>query len=375
LNDRALNRALLARQGLLEPFDGPPVVDVVERIGAMQAQHWPAVPVGLWTRMRSFAPEDLWAALSAGDLLFGITLRGTLHLVSAREHPAYAVVAEAAGIDDWRRTKAPLPEAGAGLRADLLTWAAEPRAVADVAPFAEEWVAAHPGAIDPAEVDEQRRVKWRPLLRCSRLVRVPAGGTWGPKTPALSAAAPGMGDAPAPEAAIDEVVRRHLRAFGPAGVDDIAGWMGLAPAVVRPRVEAMADSLAALTVGRRTLYDLPDAPRPGEDAVAPVRFLGDFDSMLLAYAVKHRGRIWPEALRDHVYVRGNLRIRASVLVDGLVAGVWSDEAKRGEATLTVTLGPGAKLSRAARKDVVAEGERLLAARHPRAKATAVAFAG
>jgi len=165
-------------------------------------------------------------------------------------------------------------------------------------------------------------------------------------------------------------VRRHLRAFGPAGVDDIAGWMGLAPPVVRPRVEAMADALAAFTVGRRTLYDLPDAPRPGEDAPAPPRFLGDFDSMLLAYATKHRARIWPDELRDHVYVRGNLRIRASVLVDGLVAGVWSDEARRGEATLTVTLG-GARLDRAAKRAVVAEGERLLEARHPRAKARRV----
>ena len=127
-------------------------------------------------------------------------------------------------------------------------------------------------------------------------------------------------------------------------------------------------------MGRRTLYDLPDAPRPDPDVPAPVRFLGDFDSMLLAYAPKHRARIWPDALRDHVYVRGNLRIRAAVLVDGLVAAVWSDEVKRGEATLTVMPGPGVKLGRAAKRDVVAEGERLLAARHPRAKARRVVVA-
>ena len=170
-------------------------------------------------------------------------------------------------------------------------------------------------------------------------------------------------------------MRRHLRAFGPAGADDIAAWMGVAPPVVRARVEAMAgDALEAISVGRRTLYDLPDAPRPDPDVPAPVRFLGDFDSMLLAYAPKHRARIWPDALRGHVYVRGNLRIRAAVLVDGLVAAVWSDEVKRGEATLTVTPGPGVKLGRAAKRDVVAEGERLLAARHSRAKARRVVVA-
>ena len=372
MNDRALNRALLARQGLLEPLDGS-VVEVVERIGAMQAQHWPAVPVGLWTRMRTFTPDALYGALAEGELLVGISLRGTLHVVSAREHPAYAAVADAGGVNDWRRTKAPLPAAGDGLRADLLAWAARrPREVAEVAPFAEEWVAAHPDAVAPEEVEAQRAVKWRPLLRCSRLVRVPAGGAWGPKTPALSAVAP-RAQAPAAEPAVDEVVRRHLRAFGPAGVDDVAGWMGLAPPVVRPRLEALADSLSVVEVGRRRLYDLPDAPRPGEDAPAPVRFLGDFDSMLLAYAVRHRERLWPAALRDLVYVRGNLRIRATVLVDGFVAGIWGDEAKRGQATLTVTLGPGVKLGRPARRDIVAAGERLLAARHPRAKAVKVAF--
>src|SRR2546421_12952253 len=51
LTPRALNRALLARQGLLAPLESPPV-EAVESIGALQAQHWPAVPVALWSRLR-----------------------------------------------------------------------------------------------------------------------------------------------------------------------------------------------------------------------------------------------------------------------------------------------------------------------------------
>ena len=48
----ALNRALLARQGLLEPLDLP-VVAAVEAIGALQGQYWPALPValGVWTTL------------------------------------------------------------------------------------------------------------------------------------------------------------------------------------------------------------------------------------------------------------------------------------------------------------------------------------
>src|SRR3954469_1145418 len=99
----ALNRALLARQGLLDRLDLP-FVDAVEAIGALQAQYWPAPPAALWSRVGGFAPEALYAALKDGELVAGTLLRATLHLVSAREPPAYAaVVSEAAG-HHWRRT-------------------------------------------------------------------------------------------------------------------------------------------------------------------------------------------------------------------------------------------------------------------------------
>src|ERR1700755_2276416 len=86
--DRWLTRALLARQGLLEPFDAS-VVEVVEAIGALQAQAWAAPPVALWSRMKAFETAQLHKALARRELVVGINLRATLHLVSAREHPAY----------------------------------------------------------------------------------------------------------------------------------------------------------------------------------------------------------------------------------------------------------------------------------------------
>ena len=55
-----LNRALLARQGLLERLDAP-LVEAVEAVGALQAQYWPAPPVALWSRVRGFAPEGFYA--------------------------------------------------------------------------------------------------------------------------------------------------------------------------------------------------------------------------------------------------------------------------------------------------------------------------
>src|SRR5690242_11907110 len=114
LDDVQLNRALLARQGLLERLDLP-VVESVEAIGAVQAQHWPAPRAALWTRVAGFEAAELWAALDRRELVTGTLLRGTIHLVSAREHPAYAEVAEAFGALDWRRVDTADPPAGAAL--------------------------------------------------------------------------------------------------------------------------------------------------------------------------------------------------------------------------------------------------------------------
>src|SRR3954468_3023254 len=99
LTPRALNRALLARQGLLAPAESP-LVEAVESIGALQAQYWPGVAVALWSRVRDFAVEDLYRALEGHQLVVGTLLRGTLHLVSAREHPGYAAAVEASGATD-----------------------------------------------------------------------------------------------------------------------------------------------------------------------------------------------------------------------------------------------------------------------------------
>ena len=368
LSDRALNRALLARQGLLERFDAR-VVDVVEAIGAMQGQAWPALPVGLWSRMASFVPGDLYAAFESGELVWGIGLRGTLHLVSAREHPAYAVVA--AGVTaSWHRA---IAETSAGmdeLRAALLSFAGtKSRTARRSASSPSPGSPSHPDAIDGAEVDGQRALGWRPIYRWSALTRVPGGGVWGTKAPPdhLAVGIPPTSElAPSVDQAIEDVARRHLRAFGPASVEDIASWTGTSPPAIRAVLERL-DGLASFedTHGRR-VYDLPDGPRPDPQTPAPARLIGAFDSMLLAYSSKRRERIMPDGLRDIVYTKRNLQIRPSFLVDGLVAGTWSSEVRRREATLT--LRPASSLPKAAAAELTAEGEGLLGALHPDAKA-------
>jgi hypothetical protein len=371
---RECNRALLARQGLLQRL-ALPLAEGVEAVGALQAQHWPALPVALFSRVEGFAVEDLYGALARGELVSGTLLRATLHLVSAREHPAYAAVVAAAGSDDWRRTKAQPSGEVAGLRSELLAYTAtEPRTGEQIAGLIENWVAAHPGAIDAAELERQRAHKWRAFLRWSALVREPADGKWGAKAPAALRAAPGSAAALTADAALETLIRRHLRAFGPAGAEDVASWIGWRVPPVRAALARLASELASFTdESGRALYDLPDAPRPDPQTPVPPRLLAAFDSVLLAYASGRRARILPDAHRDAVYERANLRIRPTFLIDGLVAGTWSSEVRRRQAVLT--LRPLQRLARGERAALVAEAERSARATHPNALAHSVTVDG
>ncbi len=373
LTATALNRALLARQGLLERLDLP-LVDAVEAVGALQAQYWPAPPAALWSRVARFEPEAFYSALQDGELVAGTLLRATLHLVSAREHPAYAAVAAEAAGHHWRRTDDdPSAEIGQ-LLTKLRAYARRtPRTGEEIGAFVEEWLADHPKAFSKAELARQRELKWRPFQRWSAFVRAPADGAWGTKAPSALLAAPRPRGAPTGDKALDEVVLRHLRAFGPAGPDDVAGWIGWRTPPVRAAFERLAAGLEHFEdEDGRALYDLPDAPRPDPETPAAPRLLAAFDSVLLAYAAKRRERILPDRHRDAVYERRNLQIRPSYLVDGLVAGTWSIEVKRREATLA--LRPLERLPRANRSALVDEAERLVRALQPQAKGHAVVVA-
>jgi Winged helix DNA-binding domain len=355
----SLNRALLARQGLLERIDAP-LTEAVEAIGPLQAQAWAAPPAALASRVEGFTREHLHEALAAGDLVIGTLLRGTIHIVSSREHPAYAAVATE--VEDWRRTDADRTKQSDKLAADLRKHAKQPRTAEDIAAFAEEWVSRHPKALAAEEVDRQRELKWRPLLRSCAFVRVPADGKWGAKAPAALIAAPPPHD----RDALNEVILRHLRAFGPAMPEDVASF-------IKWRTPPVREAMDALDLDRLgSVYDLPDAPRPDPDTPAPPRLLAAFDSALLAYASQRRQRIVPDEHRDAVYERRNLQVRPTFLIDGMVAGIWSIEGRRRTATLT--LKPLEKLERAARTELVAEAERVARVLYPDAKGHEVVVA-
>jgi winged helix DNA-binding protein len=105
----------------------------------------------------------------------------------------------------------------------------------------------------------------------------------------------------------------------------------------------------------RTLFDLPDAPRPAEETPAPPRFLPEFDNLVLSHA--DRTRVLADEHRQFVLGAKNGRIPATFLVDGWVAGTWRVERKKQTATLVIT--PFCALPKSTAAALTEEGETLL----------------
>jgi hypothetical protein len=119
---------------------------------------------------------------------------------------------------------------------------------------------------------------------------------------------------------VQSLVLRYLQAFGPASAQDIAQFTFLRRPAVRQALKALGDTVEQLTgPDEAPLFDLPGAPLPAEDTVAPPRLLPMWDSILLAYA--GRSRVVPPKYRTVIF-RRNGDVLPTLLVDGYVAGVW-----------------------------------------------------
>ena len=147
---------------------------------------------------------------------------------------------------------------------------------------------------------------------------------------------------------LPELVLRYLAAYGPASVKDMQTWSGLTK--LAPAFEAVRDQLVEFAgEDGRTLYDLPDGPRPDPDTPAPVRFLPDYDNVFLGFA--DRFRTQPPYAKDRmVVVNGYV---ATFTVDGFIAGNWTQSRKKDVLTLSLAAVPQAEQAEIA--DVEEEG--------------------
>jgi hypothetical protein len=180
------------------------------------------------------------------------------------------------------------------------------------------------------------------------LVQVPTGGEWGfPGSADFATAESWLGKRIGSEGPLRHLVLRYLAAFGPASPQDAQNWSGL---LLREVFESLRRKLRTFRDERgRELFDLPGAPRPPEDTPAPVRFLPEFDSLLLGHA--DRTRVIADEHRRAIFTP-NLLNPPVFLVDGFAAGTW--KAERGK----VALKPFAPLPKRVRAEVEEEADAL-----------------
>ncbi|WP_033262791.1 winged helix DNA-binding domain-containing protein [Amycolatopsis vancoresmycina] len=344
LDTRALNRATLARQLLLERATLP-VHDAVAHLGGLQAQEPQEPFTGLWSRLRGFAPAALDELLTGRHVVRTHLMRRTVHLLTAGDVLAWRTRFDAMlrqrVLGTYRRELADvdLGELAAAGRAVLAD--GEPRSMGELArAVAGRWPAAGPRPLGEMLV-----------AALIPMVQLPPRGLWRTKAGVRNLPLPAWlgrdGDPLDPADGVGQVlVRRYLAAYGPAATADLRAWSGLAglPAAVK----AVREELVAFRDERgRELLDLPDAPRPGPDTPAPVRFLPAFDNAILGY--DDRTRIIDDAHRG-LSVAGE-RV---VLVDGRVTATWTTD---GDA---VVVRPLRRLTARERREVAAEGSELAA---------------
>ncbi|MEV4253024.1 winged helix DNA-binding domain-containing protein [Spirillospora sp. NPDC049652] len=360
LGRRELNRALLARQLLLRRHRMG-VLETIEHLAGMQAQAPNPPYLGLWTRLEGFDFHEPGRLLRERQAVRMVLMRGTLHLVSARDALAFRPLTQAV-LDGYLRTQRALHSLD-GVDLDPVRetvrelLVAEPRSDKQVREVLAERFPGH----DPQDLN------W--AARCMLpLVQVPPRGVWGASGLATHSLLDAWLGTPMAEPDVEAFVLRYLAAFGPASVADAQHWSGLTRlgevfTRLAPRLLTFEDE------NGRLLYDLPDAPRPDADTPAPVRFVPEFDNLTLSHA--DRARIVSEEHRKRLFTVNGI-IRAAVLVDGFVRGMWKAEVKRGAATLRIE--EFAPVSDAVREELTAEGLRLLADAYPKAADRTVLFA-
>jgi hypothetical protein len=338
LSLRELNRATLARQLLLRR-QRLSVARAVERVGGLQGQ-WPPAPyVGLWARVEGFRREALARALARGEVVKATMMRSTLHVVSARDYEIFLAALHGGDASSIRPDAIALADRAAEGVRELFADGPRPRTEV-MAWLARE----HPSPV----ADEFPWSTWFAVCVRARLVHTPEGAAWTARSGRHLVARPVVAG-PDPAAARVELVRRYLSAFGPATRKDISQWSGARMRDIGPALDALEPLRRFRDEEGRELLDLPRAPLPGADAVAPVRFLPRWDNLLLAH--DDRRRVLPDEYRK-VVIAKNGDVAQTFLVDGVVAGTWAVVDGR------VAVTPFAPLPRGVRREVEDEARRL-----------------
>lgn len=347
----------LSQHGLFPRFPSQDFIGAVTRTGGIQAQVMSAAELAMCTRVEGLSPHDVQAALFQDHTLVKTwAMRGTLHILSAKELPLYVAACDWQLTARWSRYFAEYGLSGAQQDAFL---AAIPY-VLEQGPLTRsqlaDAVAKHIGAASVRELilSSSWGTPLKPAAYRGELCFGPGQGqsatfmnprtwigSWQPVEPKL---------------ALQDIARRYLRAYGPATADDFAFWWGLGKTPARKLFQSLADELEEVEVegwrafALRTVLPQIQSVEPAEQ----IHLLPLFD----AYTIGVPRDCEPLLARAYKRQVFNLQgwTFAVVLVNGSIQGIWNSKIRRSQTIIRINLFSSPTSS--IRKGIAAEAERL-----------------
>lgn len=308
LTRQRLNRTLLLRQHLLERVAMKPE-EMVRHLVGLQAQENLPPYLSLAARLTTFDPCDVSGQLEQRKLVRLLTMRGTIHLL-APEDAAVLRPWVAPRIEQEIRVSQSIGDAREIERSAAVTALGE--VLAD-GPLPQKEI-----GVRLAERFPYPATQLGQLARSiAPLAQLPPRGCWKAAGGVVYDYVDRWTGVPMGEPDVPELVRRYLRAFGPATAADVTAWS----AVTRlgPVLKGMDDLVQHEDEDGKVLYDVDGAPIADEDAPAPVRLLGTYDNVWLSHAARDRVTD-PDARKSWMGTNGG--IGNTLFADGWLAGIW-----------------------------------------------------
>jgi hypothetical protein len=303
--------------------------DVVQWLGAVQAQDYAAAKWALGLRLQSATDDDIEQAFTGGAILRTHLMRPTWHFVSpadirwilALTAPRVNAVNDyyyhTLGLDDaiFMRSNAALAKALQGgkqlTRPELVSVLKQGGIATENLGF--QYIIMH------AELDG---------VVCS-------GARQGKQfTYALL-------DERAPQAktlerdeALAELSRRYFTGHGPATLQDFVWWSGLTTADARSGLEMVKSQLVHEVVDDQTYWFSQYAP-PAKDISQAAHLLPNYDEYIVGY--KERSAVFDASRTKKLGPRGSILFSHTMVLDGRVVGTWKRTMKKDAVIITPSL--------------------------------------
>ena len=304
---------------------------VLNRVVAVQAQDPSAATLSIWARSNGLTATEVERALSEEHTIVRTWLmRGTLHMAAARD---LGWLLPLLGPRFIRKTRRRYEDLGLDEPARRTSLSAIHEILSGRGPMTRSELVEHLAERGfPTEGQAGYHLMHHAGLR-GLLCYGPEKG--GEETFVLREEWAEIGPALPREEAHIELARRYLRAYAPAGPEDLAAWSGLTLTTSRAAFDALASQLVEISFAGEPLWLRSHQGEWLTDDLAGdlnVRLLPRFDTYLLGY--RDRSLVVPQEFEKRVHPGGGI-LHPVVLVDGLAAGTWKMERKKARLDVSV----------------------------------------